>query len=74
MDNKYIDKMFSEMDKDLAKRGMSRRDAMKLAGISGAGMFMGGATSASADDEETRSCKDVMQKARSLSLVVVLQV
>ena len=50
MDNKYIDKMLSEMDKDLAKQGMSRRDAMKLAGITSAGMFMGGATSASADD------------------------
>ena len=52
MDNKYIDKMFSEMDKDLKKQGISRRDAMKLAGISGAGMFMGAATGASAAEEE----------------------
>jgi len=41
MDYKYINNMLSEMDKDLASKGMSRRDAMKLAGISGAGFIMG---------------------------------
>ena len=40
------------MDEDLSKQGMSRRDAMKLAGLSGAGIFMGAATSASAAEEE----------------------
>jgi len=41
MDNKYIDNMLSEMDKDLSKSGLSRRDAMKLAGISSATFFNG---------------------------------
>ncbi len=66
MDNKYIDKMLSEMDKDLAKQGMSRRDAMKLAGITGAGMFMGGATSASAADEN----KTVKSNAKGKIVIV----
>ena len=52
MDNKYIEKMLSKMDKDLAEHGMSRREAMKIAGISGAGLFMGSATSASAEEEK----------------------
>jgi len=52
MDNKYIEKMLSKMDKDLSEHGMSRREAMKIAGISGAGLFMGGATSASAEEEK----------------------
>ena len=34
--------MLSKMDKDLATKGMSRREAMKLAGISGATFIMGG--------------------------------
>ena len=51
MDNKYINNMLSEMDKDLASKGMTRRDAMKLAGISSAGFLMGG-TSAQASTEE----------------------
>ena len=51
MDNKYIKKMLSEMDKDLSKHGMSRREMMKLAGISGAGMLMG-TTGLSAAEEE----------------------
>ena len=50
MDHKYIEKMLSKMDEDLSKQGMSRRDAMKMAGITSAGLFMGGATSASAED------------------------
>ena len=50
MDHKYLNKMLSEMDKDLASKGMSRRDAMKLAGLSGAGMLMG-ATNAQASEE-----------------------
>jgi len=41
MDYKYLNKMLSEMDKDLSSKGMNRRDAMKLAGISGAGLLMG---------------------------------
>jgi len=52
MDNKYIEKMLSKMDEDLSKQGMSRREAMKLAGLSGAGIFMGTATSVSASEEE----------------------
>jgi len=51
MDNKYINKMLSEMDKDLSKHGMSRREMMKLAGISGAGMLMG-TTGLSAEEEK----------------------
>jgi len=51
MDNTYIDKMLSEMDKDLSKHGISRREMMKLAGISGAGMLMG-ATGLNAAEEE----------------------
>jgi len=52
MDNKYFEKMLSQMDKDLSERGMSRRDAMKLAGLTGAGAFMAGTTSASAGEDE----------------------
>ena len=51
MDKKYMDNMLSKMDKDLSKHGMNRRDAMKLAGLSGAGLFMG-TTSASAEEEK----------------------
>ncbi len=52
MDKIYIEKMLSKMDKDLEKHGMSRRDAMKMAGLSGAGLFMGGTASASAEEEK----------------------
>ena len=52
MDNKYLNKMLLEMDKDLASKGMNRRDAMKLAGISSASFMMGGATTAQASEEE----------------------
>ena len=51
MDKKYIETMLSKMDEDLSKQGMSRRDAMKLAGLSSAGVFMG-TTSASAEEEK----------------------
>jgi len=51
MDYKYLNNMLSEMDKDLSSKGMSRRDAMKLAGISGAGLFMG-ATNVSAMEKD----------------------
>ncbi|MCD6190336.1 MAG: NAD(P)/FAD-dependent oxidoreductase [Sulfurimonas sp.] len=51
MDYKYLNNMLSEMDKDLSSKGMSRRDAMKLAGISGAGLFMG-ATDVSAMEKD----------------------
>ncbi|MCW8837768.1 MAG: NAD(P)/FAD-dependent oxidoreductase [Thiovulaceae bacterium] len=52
MDYKYLNNMLSEMDKDLASKGMSRREAMKLAGISGAGLLMGAGTNAEASTEE----------------------
>jgi len=52
MDKKYIENMLAKMDEDLASKGMSRREAMKLAGLSGAGLFVGGATSASAEEEK----------------------
>ncbi|MDQ7044951.1 MAG: FAD/NAD(P)-binding oxidoreductase [Sulfurimonas sp.] len=51
MDYKYLNKMLSEMDKDLSSKGMNRRDAMKLAGLSSAGLFMG-TTNASAMEKE----------------------
>ena len=51
MDKQYIDKMLVEMDKDLAKKGMSRRDVMKLAGLTGAGVLMG-TTTANAEEEK----------------------
>ena len=52
MDNKYLNKMLSEMDKDLASKGLNRRDAMKLAGISSASLLMGASTSVQASEEE----------------------
>ena len=51
MNKKYMESMLSKMDKDLSKHGMNRRDAIKLAGLSGAGLFMG-TTSASAEEEK----------------------
>ena len=44
--------MLSKMDEELSSKGMSRREAMKLAGLSGAGLFVGGATGANAAEEE----------------------
>jgi sulfide:quinone oxidoreductase len=41
MDKKYIDNMLEQMDKDLSSKGMSRRDAIKLAGISTASLLYG---------------------------------
>jgi len=52
MDKKYIENMLSKMDEELSSKGMSRREAMKLAGLSGAGLFVGGATGANAAEEE----------------------
>ena len=52
MDKKYMESMLSKMDKDLSSHGIGRRQAMKMAGLSGAGIFMGGATSASAEEEK----------------------
>jgi len=55
MDHKYINKMLAEMDKDLSSKGMTRRDAMKLAGISGASFMMGaGAVKAQAEETEEK--------------------
>ncbi|CAA6813387.1 MAG: FAD-dependent pyridine nucleotide-disulphide oxidoreductase [uncultured Sulfurovum sp.] len=51
MDNKYIENMLSKMDKDLSAHGISRRQAMKMAGLSSAGVFMG-TTSANAEEEK----------------------
>jgi len=62
MDHKYINNMLAEMDKDLASKGLSRRDAMKLAGISGASLLMGGATSAEASTEEVVASSDAKGK------------
>ena len=62
MDHKYINNMLSEMDKDLSSKGLTRRDAMKLAGISGASLMMGGATSASASTEEEVVTSDAKGK------------
>jgi len=53
MDNQYIEKMLSKMDTDLSSHGISRRQAMKMAGLSSAGLFMGATTTASADEEKT---------------------
>ena len=52
MDNKYIKDMLSQMDKELASKGLSRRDAMKLAGLSSAGFLMGGTNAQAATEEE----------------------
>ena len=56
MDNKYLNNMLSKMDKDLASKGMSRRDAMKLAGISGASLIMG-ASDVSAMEKDQKPIK-----------------
>ena len=53
MDYKYINNMLAEMDKDLSSKGLSRRDAMKLAGISGASLIMGGASNVEASTEQS---------------------
>ncbi len=66
MDNKYLNKMLSQMDKDLSSKGMSRRDAMKLAGISSATLLMGGATNAQASTEE----KTTTSKAKGKIVIV----
>ena len=42
MDKKYMDTMLVEMDKDLKKQGLSRRDALKLAGITGTAFMLTG--------------------------------
>jgi len=65
MDYKYLNNMLSEMDKDLSSKGMSRRDAMKLAGISGAGLFMG-ASNAHAMEKDQLPLKKSGADARIL--------
>lgn len=69
MDNQYIEKMLSKMDTDLSSHGISRRQAMKMAGLSSAGIFMGTTSTASAEEE--KNCKKAMQKQKLLLLVVV---
>ena len=66
MDYKYLNKMLSEMDTDLASKGMSRRDAMKLAGISSAGFLMG-ATNAQASESE----KEIVKSGAKAKIVIV---
>ena len=61
MDSKYIDNMLTQMDKDLSSKGMSRRDAMKLAGVS-ATLLMGGATTAQASSEEAKTTSNAKGK------------
>ena len=51
MDKKYIENMLSKMDKDLSAHGINRRQAMKMAGLSSAGIFMG-TSSANAEEEK----------------------
>ena len=62
MDKKYFEKMLSQMDKDLSDRGMSRRDAMKLAGLTGVGAFMASTGSASAAEDEKVTTSDAKGK------------
>jgi sulfide:quinone oxidoreductase len=62
MDYKYINNMLAEMDKDLSSKGLSRRDAMKIAGISSASFLMGGATSAQAAEEEAAPASEAKGK------------
>ena len=52
MDKEYIDNMLEKMDEELSVKGISRREAFKMAGISGAGLFLGAASSASAEEDE----------------------
>jgi sulfide:quinone oxidoreductase len=40
MEKTHFDTMLKEMDKDLKKHGLSRRDALKIAGITGAGFML----------------------------------
>jgi sulfide:quinone oxidoreductase len=40
MDQKYMDSMLSKMDSELKEKGLSRRDAFKLAGLTGAGFML----------------------------------
>ena len=52
MNYKYINSMLSKMDKDLSTKGMTRRDAMKLAGISGASFMLGGSNLSAMEKDE----------------------
>ena len=67
MDNKYLNNMLSEMDKDLSSKGMSRRDAMKLAGITGAGLFM----SASDVQAMEKDPKEINKSGVDAKIVIV---
>ena len=70
MDHKYLNKMLSEMDKDLASKGMNRRDAMKLAGLTGAGMLMG-ATNAQASEEAEAAEEEIVKSGAKGKIVIV---
>ncbi len=57
MDKKYIDNMLEQMDKDLSTKGISRRDVLKLAGISAASLVGGVTTVQAATEEQIISSK-----------------
>ena len=67
MDHKYLNNMLAEMDKDLSSKGMSRRDAMKLAGISGAGLLMG----ASNVQAMEKNPKEIVKSGVDAKIVIV---
>ncbi|MEA1915056.1 MAG: FAD-dependent oxidoreductase [Campylobacterota bacterium] len=48
MDNKELNHALEMLDTELKKEGISRRDAIKMAGLGGAAMMMGGTTEAEA--------------------------
>ncbi|MCK9490695.1 MAG: NAD(P)/FAD-dependent oxidoreductase [Sulfurimonas sp.] len=67
MNYKYINNMLSEMDKDLSSKGMTRRDAMKLAGISGASFMMGGSNLSAMEKDE----KPIAKSGVDAKIVIV---
>lgn len=67
MDYKYINNMLSEMDKDLSSKGMTRRDAMKLAGISGASFMMGGSNLQAMEKDQ----KPIVKSGVDAKIVIV---
>ncbi|WP_031347948.1 NAD(P)/FAD-dependent oxidoreductase [Sulfurimonas hongkongensis] len=67
MDYKYINNMLSKMDKDLSSKGMTRRDAMKLAGISGASFMLGGTSLEALEKEQ----KPISKSGVDAKIVIV---
>jgi len=64
MDYKDLNNMLSEINKDTSK-GMNRRDAIKLAGLTGAGFFVG-ATNLQAMEREQKEIEKSGVDARIL--------